>query len=300
MAQQASLITIVIPVYNRERTLRRTLDSISTQTSHDFNVILVDNNSTDSSVAIMRAWASSQNFGVKILHEAKQGAASARQTGLEATETSWTMFFDSDDTMEPTHVLRAAEAINANPEADIISWDVRYHTSATQCRVRSGVKQGDQYGSLFHGTTGSQRYCARTALFLKAGGWNANLGVWDDIELGARLLALEPRVFHLQGTPTVDIYLQPDSITKGESTVNITKVELALNCILATLGPEYAHWTALKLMILAAHAPSAEGSRLRKKILTQISGHHTLLRFAYAYTRLGLPGIARLLRPLMQ
>ena len=61
-----SPVTIVIPVYNRAHTIARTLRSIDTQTLRPAHVILVDNNSSDNSVDVMRAWADGKDYGYQL------------------------------------------------------------------------------------------------------------------------------------------------------------------------------------------------------------------------------------------
>lgn len=299
-------LSIVIPVYNRASIVERTLDSVAAQSCRDFKLVLVDNNSTDETADVLKRWSVLDGSGIEteILTEKCQGAASARDRGLGEVNTPWVMFFDSDDTMNPEHVARVIEAIRLNPKAQIIGWDVNFHFMDGRIR-RVGFETRDaQYNSLFHGTTGTQRYCARTDFFRNVGGWDASVGTWDDIEVGARLLAANPAMFKIKGIPTVDIYVQADSITNREKPEHIEMLDRALNRIAATLGPGKAHWIELKRMIVAGsggRAGSLTALHLRNEILsrTQKRRYRAMFRFAYWYTALGGRGIARILRPLM-
>lgn len=300
MKTESPIITIVIPVFNREKIILPTLNSISAQTQHNFKVIIVDNNSSDGTRAVIESWASEQSFSISILCESKRGAAAARQCGLNAVDTEWTLFFDSDDTMRPENMARVIEAILANPKADMISWSILEHNCFNgRTAVKPGVHDIDQYDSFFHGTTATLRYCARTDIFRRAGGWDCSIGVWDDIELGARILALRPALTALKGSPTIDVYLQQDSLTTGESIANIEMIERVLNRISATLGKSRSHWIDLKLMLIAAHAPSPDAEALRERILASTT-RPLLLRLAYLYTRAGGRGFARIFKPLLK
>lgn len=296
MENTSKLITIVIPVYNREKVVVRTLDSISRQTCHEFTLILVDNGSSDGSLKVLQQWAENQPFEVKILQEHKRGAAAARQRGLNEVETLWTMFFDSDDCMTPEHMARVCNEITAS-HADLIGWDIRYHQSNTKCDIKHFAKKDALYRSLFDGTTGTQRYCARTELFRASGGWNTEVSVWDDIELGTRLLALNPAIVKLQGPPTVDVFLSRDSITMGERAENIEILNRALTQIEHTLGVQKAHWTDFKRILVAAKSQGNDGKELYKKVISEAKRHRFLLKLAYHYTRMGGRGITRVLRP---
>ncbi len=289
-------ISVVVPAYNREHLLPRALASIAAQTVHDFDVILVDNNSTDGTLALMERWAAEQPFDVRVLSERRQGAAAARQCGAEAARTPWLRFFDSDDVLVPDHIENILKAIEQNPEAGLIGWPIKLILSPTDCRTGDFVTEDMQYRSLMNGIMGTERWCVRRDVFTRAGGWCLEAGVWDDIELGARMLAQKPAVVKLCDAPQVDAYLQPDSITQGETAANIAAIDRALSRIEATLGPDKAHWTALKRMIVAATTPGDGGEELRRRVLAEAPSHRAVLRFAYAYTRRGGRGIARILR----
>lgn len=299
MKTKEALITVVIPVYNREALVVRTLEALSRQTSNDFCVILVDNCSTDGTLAILQQWAEKQDFSVNVIQESRRGAAAARQRALSEVSTPWTMFFDSDDDMAPEHIARAAEAIKANSSADLIGWDIRFHYHNGKCSVKPFESRDAQFHSLFHGSMSTQRYLARTELFIKAGGWNPDVPVWNDIELGARLLNLNPTIVKLHGRPTVDVYLGSDSISRGVQASNIAVLDRSLNAIGATLGENRAHWLDLKRVTLAANSHDNAGEALYKKVISGAKTHRTLLKLAYHYTRSGGRAIARLLRPLI-
>ncbi|MDE6528594.1 MAG: glycosyltransferase family 2 protein, partial [Muribaculaceae bacterium] len=105
MSQPASLITIVVPVYNRAGIVERTLESIRQQSHRPLSVVLVDNNSTDNTPHVLRKWKSeveAPDMQVTIVDEPVAGAPAARNRGLGLTTTPYVMFFDSDDIMTPT------------------------------------------------------------------------------------------------------------------------------------------------------------------------------------------------------
>ncbi|MDE6467563.1 MAG: glycosyltransferase family 2 protein [Muribaculaceae bacterium] len=292
-------LTLVIPVYNRANVVTRTLASVEAQTARDFDIILVDNNSTDGSADVLRSWCESSSRNVRMLNESRKGAASARRCGAEAADTEWLMFFDSDDVMAPGHIARILDAIESSPDADVIGWDIMLRYGVFD-RLGDFVEKNAQYRSLLNGTMGTQRYCVRRSVYERAGGWCPEVSVWDDIELGARILDLNPKIAKLKGAPMVDVYLQPDSITHGESARNYEVIERALTRIAATLGPERAHWVNLKRIIVAAKEPDETLSKaLLQRIIEGAASRRALLRFAYFYTRRGGRGIARLLQPFM-
>jgi glycosyltransferase involved in cell wall biosynthesis len=89
---QLPLISVVIPVYNREVYLQKTLDSVKNQTYPNIEVIIVDDGSTDGSGRIAK-----QNKDLVYLNQTNQGPAAARNTGIKAARASLITFLDSDD-----------------------------------------------------------------------------------------------------------------------------------------------------------------------------------------------------------
>lgn len=99
-------VSIIIPVYNGEKRLKRCVDSILMQDYPDFELILVDDGSRDSSLQIMEDYAR-QDARVKAIHKANGGASSARNRGLAEAVGSYIQFVDVDDwlPMESTKLL---------------------------------------------------------------------------------------------------------------------------------------------------------------------------------------------------
>lgn len=98
--RRMSRISIVIPVYNVEDYLRECVDSVLGQTFPDWDLMLVDDGSTDGSGAICEAYAE-ENPRVHVLHQANSGQSAARNLGIEWTlansDSKWLFFLDSDD-----------------------------------------------------------------------------------------------------------------------------------------------------------------------------------------------------------
>ncbi|MCM1451952.1 MAG: glycosyltransferase family 2 protein [Clostridium sp.] len=269
-------VTIVMPVRNREGIVGRTLRSLELQSFRPLSVILVDNGSTDGTRAALESWAnkvSSPDFNVTIIDEPIPGAARARNAGLDKVVTEWTMFFDSDDEMLPDHVDRAMNCAKKHPKAELIGWDVKAILPSGKEKICPFFSSDMMYNNILHGGFATLRYMARTALFRKAKGWNADFGVWDDIELGARILSLNPapRMFKVNGVPRVITHFTHESLT-GESwsgkaaelCAAIDKIELQL--------PKSMRWIAnLKRAQVARVCRKENRPDLAKAIVGKIS-----------------------------
>lgn len=91
-------VSIVIPVYNREKFIVVCVESLLRQTFDDFEICIVDDGSTDGSPSVCDALARRDNR-IKVLHQPNGGATSARRTGVAMASGTWITFVDSDDTM---------------------------------------------------------------------------------------------------------------------------------------------------------------------------------------------------------
>lgn len=89
-------ISIIVPVYNAELTLNQCVESILSQSNSNFELILVDDGSIDSSPKICDSYAALDNR-VIVFHQANSGVSAARNTGLDAAKGEWITFVDSDD-----------------------------------------------------------------------------------------------------------------------------------------------------------------------------------------------------------
>lgn len=256
------MLTIVIPVYNREHTLESTLASIDAQTRRPERVILVDNASTDSSLSIITDWAASRPY-VTVLSEPKPGACAARNRGLREVTTEWTMFFDSDDLMHPNHVADFTEAIRRHPDADILGRDIRITFPEARERIGYFMIHPDvMFWHFFRCTLSTQRYIARTSLFRRVGGWDENVMGWNDFELGVRLLMTSPKIYKIDRKKSVTACFQENSITGLLKSDHPERWENALFTIrrrieeLPQSHPSRAlwlSWTDARLIMLAAN-----------------------------------------------
>ena len=89
-------ISVIVPVYNTEKYLRRCIDSVLAQTYTDFELLLIDDGSKDSSGAICDEYAA-QDTRMRVFHKENGGVSSARNMGLDHARGEWITFVDSDD-----------------------------------------------------------------------------------------------------------------------------------------------------------------------------------------------------------
>lgn len=95
-------ISVTVPVYNTAQFLPRCIDSILSQSFTDFELLLVDDGSTDGSGAICNAYAE-KDSRIRVFHKENGGASSARNVGLNNAIGEWVTFIDSDDWIEDNY-----------------------------------------------------------------------------------------------------------------------------------------------------------------------------------------------------
>ena len=88
--------SIIIPIYNEEAYLREAIDSVLAQTVSDWELLLVDDGSTDASAAICADYAAS-DARIRMLRQPNRGLSAARNAGLAAAKGEWIAFLDGDD-----------------------------------------------------------------------------------------------------------------------------------------------------------------------------------------------------------
>ncbi len=113
-------ISIIIPMYNVEKYLRRCLDSVKNQTFTDFQAICVDDGSPDNSGKIAEEYAAKDNRFV-VVHKENGGLSDARNAGLPYATGEYVMFLDSDDFIHP-QTMEIAYKMAAQNSSDIVSF----------------------------------------------------------------------------------------------------------------------------------------------------------------------------------
>lgn len=107
------LISVIVPVYNNSKYLSQCIDCIINQTLSDFELILINDGSTDNSGAICDEY-SKKDSRVKVVHQNNRGQASARNKGIRIAKGQWMSFIDSDDVVHPDYLNLLYKAVKNN------------------------------------------------------------------------------------------------------------------------------------------------------------------------------------------
>ncbi len=120
--------SIIIPAYNAEAYLQRCLDSIFSQEFDDYEVIVVNDGSTDETAALLEGYAS-KHHKLQVLTQINQGMATARNRGMEVAQGDYILFVDSDDQITEGALKTLANQISGE---DIISFGSNIYNEETQ------------------------------------------------------------------------------------------------------------------------------------------------------------------------
>ena len=109
-------ISVIIPVYNSEKYLAAALDSVLAQSFQNFEIVCVNDGSTDSSPAVLDAYAAS-DARIRVIHQENAGGAASRNTGLAAAKGRYIAFMDNDDLYHPDCLKTLADGFRKYPQA---------------------------------------------------------------------------------------------------------------------------------------------------------------------------------------
>ena len=115
------MISVIVPIYKAEQTLRRCVDSLLAQTHSDFELLLVDDGSPDGSGAICDEYAA-KDSRVRVFHKDNGGVSSARQVGLDHSRGEYLIHVDSDDWVSP-RMLEELYRKAVSDDADMVICD---------------------------------------------------------------------------------------------------------------------------------------------------------------------------------
>lgn len=210
-------VTLIIPVYNRSAYLPRLFRSIEAIDYDALHVILVDNGSVDHSLELCREYGRQSKWPVQVVEETRKGASCARNAGLEACQTEWCYFFDSDDELSKDFLTQLVPLTNQKDVVFLPTIQIENEEST----VRAYRPTGDAGYQILSSMLNSPAMLFRTDWLRGIGGWNDSLTVWDDWELGVRTLLAQPRSAWYTAKAFHRLYVHDDSITGDSMSHNL-------------------------------------------------------------------------------
>lgn len=193
--------SVIIPLYNKAPYVRKALDSICAQTYRDFECIIVDDGSTDNSLAVVKECIKQfriYNFKFQILSQKNVGVAAARNNGIAKSKGEYVCFLDADDWWEPTCLEELDRLITEYPDAGIYCSNyVYYKPGKTHVALHLDRGYMNYPEAYLHGEmpvwTGAT--CMPRKVFDEMGGFPVGIKLGEDFLLWAKTALHYPVAF---------------------------------------------------------------------------------------------------------
>ena len=202
--------SVIIPAYNAEATLARALDSVLAQTWPAYEIIVVDDGSSDATAAVVAMYGDK----VRYLYQYNAGVSAARNAGAEAASGDWLAFLDADDWYYLNRLKWHADWIARDSDLDFLTGDYEYrdpsgkligtsmagrqsgqHMLLKAAGAREVVMQGREFEAFVADHFGdTHTLSVPLATFLALGGYPLGFKVCEDVHLLTRLVARSRRV----------------------------------------------------------------------------------------------------------
>lgn len=151
-------ISIIVPVYNTAGYIRRCVDSIIAQTFTGWELIMLDDGSTDGSLDIMREYASLDNR-IRVMTHSNRGVSRTRNRGIDESRGRWITFIDSDDYVAPDYLKNLIAATRSDKNIDIVISGWRYNGRPTILKERLLLRP--DYLSIFNSGVNHGFVCSK-------------------------------------------------------------------------------------------------------------------------------------------
>ncbi len=185
-----SEVSVIIPTYNRAEFLKSAVKSVMTQTYRNFELILVDDGSTDNTVEVVKRFTEA-----KYIYQKNKGVSAARNTGIKAASGEYTAFLDSDDTWKPDKLEKQIEFHEGNPEYLISQTDEAWIRNGKWANPMK--KHRKYHGWIFEKClplciVSPSAVMMKKELFDKTGLFDESLPACEDYDLWLRISAFHP------------------------------------------------------------------------------------------------------------
>jgi hypothetical protein len=138
---------VITPAFNAAGFIRDTIESIRAQTFDDWELLVIDDGSTDATVEIVQEYMD-RDGRIKLLRQANRGPSSARNEGMRRAQGTFVTFLDSDDTWEPEYLESQLEVFRQYPDTDLVTGVARFRGGARDRRPMRAFTPGHPVLSL--------------------------------------------------------------------------------------------------------------------------------------------------------
>jgi len=208
------MISVVIPVYNAGKAICRAIDSVLAQTLTDYEIIVVDDGSTDNTPEIIKKYGDK----IRYIRQENSGASIARNTAIQAAKGKWIAFLDADDEWLPDKLKMQMELLHRNPDlmwcaGNFIQTDgIRSAPRISPPVIRNALAGRDYFLNYFEEAAKGRCFIATPTVILKKNIFE-KIGLFDphflrgqDTDMWWRIAHIHPKTGYI-AEPTVKVYL---------------------------------------------------------------------------------------------
>lgn len=193
--------SVIIPLYNKAPYVNKAIESVMCQTNRNFELIVVDDGSTDDSLAIARSALEMCELPYQLIHQANSGVSTTRNNGVAASHGEFLCFLDADDWWAPTFLEKINKLIHDYPEAGIYGTNYYYVKNGRQNVCVTTAETGyinycHVYAEKLQMPIWTGAVCVPRCTFNEFGGFRPHLKLGEDFDLWIRI-ALKYKVAFL-------------------------------------------------------------------------------------------------------
>lgn len=209
------MVSVIIPTYNREGTLMRSIQSVIEQSYSEWELIIVDDGSTDYTGDLVRPVVEQDTRIRYIQYPENKGQAAARNTGIQASQGEYIAFQDSDDCWMPGKLEKQVSMMEAHPEYGIVYGQVVYDENGVLSVPYPPIDVGEQVfeACLKQNQIGTPTMLVRKEVFDAIGLFDTSLAALEDYELALRITKNYPAGFIAE--PVLTAYKSMDSVSRN-------------------------------------------------------------------------------------
>ncbi|MDL2323426.1 glycosyltransferase family 2 protein [Bacteroidales bacterium OttesenSCG-928-A17] len=197
------MISIVIPLYNKEKQIKNTLQSVFRQTFQDFEIVIINDGSTDCSVEVVKQINDSR---IRLIEQKNQGVSVARNTGIKEVKYDYVALLDADDEWEPSYLETQVSLIRSFPEASVFACAYAFkYSNRIEPIILNKLPFSGERGILSnyfkvaacsHPPLWTSAVIVQKEALLKVGGFPAGVIEGEDLITWAKLAVLYPIAYN--------------------------------------------------------------------------------------------------------
>ena len=270
--------SVVIPLYNKANYIQNCLESVLKQTHKEFEVILVNDGSTDGSETVVERF---QDSRIRLVHQENKGASAARNKAISLAKHEWIALIDADDYWYPNHLEELQNTIEQFPKADVVCNNyeilldndfIKQPAFSIEYPLKAQYIEDYFKGSLIDPIAWTSALSFTSSIFKKVGEFDTNIKSGQDIDLMVKFglaatIAFNPKVTMRYHRKTEN-NLSDDTVLREKlSYIDNHRSEEKKN-------PSLQQYMDINRFSLAIQAKMAQDKALFKELVGRLDIHH--------------------------